>query len=45
MSGRTFKIGRSNHLNFDDVRFFNLNGPGSYNANDQKSKGPSYSMG
>lgn len=30
LSGRVFKIGTSDHKNFEDVKFQNLTGPGTY---------------
>ena len=31
VSGRFSKIGKSDHKNFEDIRFYNQTGPGTYN--------------
>ena len=37
------KIGKSNHLNVEDLRFFNKNGPGSYELKVEEL-GPKYTI-
>jgi hypothetical protein len=44
LTGRISKIGNSDHLNCEDVKFRNKTGPGTYDPQHQSTKGPSYSM-